>query len=160
MTRLIPQSAFIAAVGRRDGLYDDFSNAIVILPEKIQRAKHHFAAAMDDGCDAAPDWLLVSGTSWRHISSVLAAASSRLAIIAELPIGAMGRINRELSVALVSAGLSTTPAQAALFLNEAFDIIVVADTLSDTGIPCVKTVLATALSDRGTWAPKTLYSRS
>ena len=155
---LIPNTAFVAAVGHNTVKIDRFSKAIRVKPQKREAAENRTAAAIDQACDIAPDWLLIAGISWRNLPEVLAAATSRLAVIAELPIGAVGRINRELSVCLISAGLSTTPGQAALFLDEAFDIIVVAGTLP-SGLPCIQHIFASALSDRGSWAPRALYTR-
>jgi hypothetical protein len=59
----------------------------------------------------------------------------------------------------LASGLAPTPAQAALSIHAAFDIIVVTD-LSDKGVPCVRTILASALSDKGSWSPKVLYTKA
>jgi pilus assembly protein CpaF len=118
---------------------------------KMQSLLFH-AAATD------PRWLVASGVGWLDVPYVLAAAAQRLGVIADLPLGAVGHIDRELVVALGTSGVSLRPDQAAVLLEESFDIIAVVGR-DTTGAIVVERVLACALSEKGGWAPQILFDR-
>ena len=115
-------------------------------------------AAVEQAVGFGPDWLVLAGGSFRDIPWMLAIPANRLGVVVELPLGAINRLNQELAVSLTTAGFSPTPIQAALYLDAAFDIIVVTD-VTDSSVPVVTSVLASAVNEKGAWAPRILYQQ-
>jgi pilus assembly protein CpaF len=115
-------------------------------------------ALIPDAQGLESDWLIMSGTQLNDIPRVFVAAASRPGVIAELPLGGCGRIERELSLAMTAAGSTVSTIQSALLLQEAFDIIVVVGR-HPNGAVLVKKVLSCAISDAGQWSPGVLFER-
>ncbi|MCP4606667.1 MAG: FHA domain-containing protein [Proteobacteria bacterium] len=103
-----------------------------------------------------PTWLAVCGTRICDIPSVLSVAAGRLGVIAELPLGGIGQLERELSIAMTAAGSTVPSGEAAVLLEEAFDIIVIVDR-KPNGAATVDKILACSVSEQGQWAPRILY---
>lgn len=103
-----------------------------------------------------PSWLVMSGTTFGDIPTVLGAASVRDGVIVELPLGGPGKLDREIAISLTNSGVSMKGKDAAFLLQSAFDIILVVDRSKD-GTPEVARVLASGISKLGEWSPKTLY---
>ncbi|MDJ0765189.1 MAG: FHA domain-containing protein [Myxococcota bacterium] len=105
-----------------------------------------------------PTWLTVEGTRACDLPHVLAAGANRIGLAAELPLGATGPLDRELAAYLVSAGVPVPVQEAALLMEAAFDIFIVAERAPD-GSARVDRILAAGVSDSGSWTPRMLYER-
>jgi pilus assembly protein CpaF len=117
-----------------------------------------FAALLRRALDLEPEWVAVGGTPAPDVPAVLAAASGRLGIVAELPLCAAGPLDRELAAIMAMAGAPVALPVAAGLLDAAFDLVVVLGR-ADSGGPLVSRVLAPALGEHGAFAPKVLYDR-
>jgi pilus assembly protein CpaF len=117
-----------------------------------------FAALLRRALDLEPEWIAVGGTPLADLPAVLAAAAGRLGIVAEIPLGAAGPLDRELAAVMAVAGAPVALPVAAGLLEAAFDLVVVLGR-SDGGGPLVSRILAPALGERGAFAPKVLYDR-
>ncbi len=106
-----------------------------------------------------PTWLVVSGTRWDDVPQVLTASAGRLGVLAELPFGGVGQLDSELTLAMAVSGAPIQNSEAALLLDEAFDIIVFTKR-DKNGVVVVEKILACAISQKGQWAPNTLFDRS
>ena len=113
-------------------------------------------AAIGEAAALGSDWLVLAGAQSPQLPQILAVAANRLAVIADLPLGGVGRLHRELAVSLTAGGISPTPAQTALYLHAAFDIIVVTD-VNESGVPYVSSVMASGVTEKGAWSPRVLY---
>ena len=106
-----------------------------------------------------PAWLTVSGTTWDDIPHLLTAASNRLGVIAELPLSAIGRLDRELMAVLAAEGTAINEQQAAALLEEAFDLIVIVGR-EPNGTPVIDEIQASAVDETGHWMPQPLFTRT
>ncbi len=111
--------------------------------------------ALSQGLALEPGWLTVGGVSGRGVPEIISAATGRIGLIADLPLSALGPIDRELSVVMTSSGSPVSAGEAAALLEEAFDIIIIANR-SRLGEVYIKEISASAVSD-GRWAPNALF---
>jgi Flp pilus assembly CpaF family ATPase len=109
--------------------------------------------------DMEPDWIAVSGTRWIDLPDVIACASARKGMVADLPLGGRGSLDRTLAAALAVAGAHVNPDMAASLLKTAFDVVVVA-ARTRSGVPAVRQIAATGLGANGEWAAKVVYDPS
>jgi hypothetical protein len=109
--------------------------------------------------DMEPDWIAVSGTRWIDLSDVIACAAARKGLVAELPLGGRGGLDRTLAAALAVAGTPVDADGAAALLKTAFDVMVVA-ARTRSGLPAVRQIAATGLGSSGEWAAKVIYDAS
>ncbi len=106
--------------------------------------------------DYESNWLAISGTNNANIAQVLSAAASRLGVVAELPLGMTGALDRELLVACAAGGITVSPAAIGVMLESAFDMLIVID--RELGSPpTIKKIVSSAISDRGQWSPRVLF---
>lgn len=156
---MLPESAFVTTVGEiGSSALPAEQYATIDISTASDKSVAEVRTALGTAVSMNPDWLGITGLPPSTIQDVLAAAAGRLRVVAELPLGGEGTLNRELAVSLGAAGLSVTPEQAAVFLTEAFDIVVVADCAREEIIH-VKSVFSTAVSPSGSWSPHILFSR-
>ncbi|MDD5305760.1 MAG: FHA domain-containing protein [Deltaproteobacteria bacterium] len=117
-----------------------------------------FAALLRRALDLEPDWIAVGATPFADLPTILAAATGRPGIVAEIPLGAAGPLDREIAAVMAMAGAPLALPAAAGLLSAAFDLMVVLGR-ADSGGPLVSRILAPALDERGAFAPKVLYDR-
>ena len=119
-------------------------------------AEGGFFAALAQGLALEPDWLALGGIWGRAVPDIISAAVGRLAFIADLPLSALGPIEKELATVMTAAGVSVSGITAASLLDAAFDIVIIVDR-ARSGEVHIKQVMASELSDRGTWSPRVLF---
>ena len=157
--QLLPKDAFAAAVGDITAAdMEGLRGAVLDISPVSEKSARAVRTAVHHARSMNPDWLAVAGLPNRGIPAVLSAGCGRTAVLAELPLGGAGILSRELAVSLTSCGLTVSPTHAAMFLTESFDLIVTVETTPDDRNR-VKTIFATAVSERGSWNPTPLYNR-
>ncbi len=156
---LLPEDAFKVTV-------EDMPHTTAPVPKCVRLSVSRGSGDRDKGLSSVishamglePDWLCVCGNGYRNVPDILSAAAGRLGVIAALPLGGVGQLERELTMAMAAAGSTIGVEEATLFLEEAFDIIVVAGRRAD-GTAVVEEILASAISKQGQWAPRPLFKR-
>lgn len=153
----IPSRALTALVGELPATLD-FPFITFAARENVVVKNAAIIAAIGEAAVLGSDWLVLAGTQFQQLPQTLAVASNRLGVVAELPLGGIGRMHGELAVSLTAAGISPTPAQSALYLNAAFDLLVITD-VDESGVPCVSSVMASGVTEKGAWSPRVMYQR-
>ena len=77
---------------------------------------------------------------------------SRGAIIADLPLGAVGALDSEFGAVMACAGASLAPYTAPTLLSASFNFIIVAYHSETEGVG-VRQILCPNLGEHGEWAP-------
>ncbi len=160
MVRLIPSSAFLVGVEDLDimgfcgpgcaGLTAGGSRKGAAQPATV-------GSLLLRANDLSPDWIVSSTAGWVDIASVMACATNRRGMMAELPLSGEGLLDEELAAAMVAGGVPVTGPFAANLLVNAFELIVIVGSSGD-GKPEVRKILRTGvIGDE--WSPKTVFKR-
>ncbi|MCP4677962.1 MAG: FHA domain-containing protein [Deltaproteobacteria bacterium] len=156
---LLPEDAFVVTVEDMPQKPAPVSRCVRLSVNRGNGDRDRgLSAVVSHAMGLEPDWLCVCGNSYRNVPDILSTAAGRLGVIAALPLGGVGQLERELTVTMAAAGSAVSVEDATLFLEESFDIIVVAGRGAD-GTAVVEEILACAVSKQGQWAPRTLFKR-
>jgi type IV secretory pathway ATPase VirB11/archaellum biosynthesis ATPase len=161
LAKMLPGGAFAVTVEDSPSLSVAGSDGIKLSAKSgdgAETASADFRSLVLSGVNLEPDWLIVSGTTWSDVPTVLNAAASRSGVIAELPLGAVGQLECELAAVMASSGASVSLDEVSLLIEEAFDIIVIVGRETGGGL-AVEKILESGVSEQGHWSPRSLFDR-
>lgn len=160
MVRLLPHSQFCVGIEELPLMGLEGQNRITLAAnglEKTVSRKTGVHSLLSRATDLNPDWIVTRSVKWTDVPGLLACSAPRRGVIAELPLGGIGTLDRELMVGLLAAGISASVQTAGALLAAAFDIIIITG-LSKHGEPIIEQILQTGKTG-GDWAPKVVYKQ-
>jgi len=84
-------------------------------------------------------------------------AATRKGLLAEMPMGGINSLDKDLMTGLIAAQISVSAKKAASLLTSSFDMIIITDS-SDAGEPFVKKIVKTGVMGEE-WSPKLVFER-
>ncbi len=155
----LPASAFVAVTGEPlpPSPTGGARVATDLTPVAI-RSRDEVRAALSDLISMEPDWAIATGIPMVNLADLVAAASSRTSFITETSLAAEKPLPAEFAAALGASGISVEETIAARLLTHSFDLVIVADCAHEENL-YVKSILAPAVQEDGTWMPKILFRR-
>ncbi len=160
MVRLIPSSAFLVGVEDLNIMGFGGPGSVGLTTGGSRKGDAEpptVGSLLPRANDLSPDWIVSSTAGWGDIAPVIACATNRRGMMAELPLSGEGLLDEELAAAMVAGGVSMTGPHAANLLAKAFELIVIVGCSGD-GKPEISKILRTGvLGDE--WSPKTVFKR-
>ncbi len=160
MVRLIPSLAFLVGVEDLDIMGFSGPGCVGLTTGGSRKGDDQpttVGSLLPRANDLSPDWIVSSTVGWADIAPVIACATNRRGMIAELPLSGEGLLDEELAAAMVAGGVPVTGPHAANLLVNAFELIVIVGCSGD-GKPEISKILRTGvLGDE--WSPKTVFKR-
>ncbi len=160
MVRLIPSSAFLVGVEDLDIMGFCGPGCVGMTTGGSRKGDDQQAkvgSLLPRANDLGPDWIVSSSAVWADIAPIIACATNRRGMMAELPLSGEGLLDEELAAAMVAGGVPAAGPFAANLLTNAFDLIVIVGSSGD-GKPEVRKILRTGIIG-DEWSPKTVFKR-